>query len=436
MTFILSKRFQGLGSAFPFLLLCDVLAVLSLTTGNVAISWWIVTKGGAADLSIFGMSAALTMLIALPLLSAHGDRFPKARIMAWGLLAAVLTALGLALMASFGYYRIGPIILIYAIDVIAFSMVLPAVSSIAADLTLPDRLSDALSLQKSAQSLGRLAGPVIGGAVVALSNVAIALWIYAALLLIAALSAFAIPPIKPTNNQRGHWRAEVRAGLSAKWKIPIDRNWTIYAFFCTAFLSPSLGMLLPLKVHSLHLGANWLGATEAALGLGMLLGAFWGAAKIIHWQGRFRASLLAISTVALCLIAVALSQQGWILTLGFGMTGFVMSISQLVGQTHRQLAVPDHFRSRFSSVNFMVMNLSAILGPAIAGAALGVFDVSTVYAAFGFALLLVSISFPLVPSIQHFLALDHHEVKGWYGKQHPELFGLEPQKQQEITQSR
>ncbi|MDW5417146.1 MFS transporter [Iodobacter sp. CM08] len=433
MSFSLAHKWHGLGPAFSFLLLNDILAVLSLTTGNVAISWWIVTTGGAADLSIFGISAALTMLLALPLLSAHGDRFPKSRIMAWGLLAAAITALGLALMASLGYYRIWPIILVYSIDVIAFSMVLPAVSSIAADLTPPDRLSDALSLQKSAQSLGRLAGPVVGGAIVALSNVAFALWVYTALLFIAALSAFAIAPIKPASKQSGHWSAEVRAGLTAKWKIPIDRNWTIYAFFCMAFLSPALGMLLPLKVHSLHLGANWLGATEAALGLGMLLGAFWGAAKVIHWQGRFKASLLAISTVALCLIGVALSQQGWMLTLGFGITGFVMSISQLVGQTHRQLAVPDHFRSRFSSVNFMVMNLSAMLGPAIAGAALGVFEVSTVYAAFGFALLLVSISFPLVPGIQHFLSLDHNEVKGWYGKQHPELFGLAPQKQQETS---
>ncbi|MFC7419159.1 MFS transporter [Iodobacter arcticus] len=418
-----SNKWQGLGHAFPFLLLCDVLAVLSLTTGSVTISWWIVTHGGAADLSIFGITAALTMLIALPLLSAHGDRLPKSRIIAWGLLAAVITALGLALMASLGLYHIGLIIFIYSFDVIAFAMVLPAVSSIAADLVSANRLADALSLQKSAQSLGRLAGPVVGGLVVAFSSISFALWVYTATLFIAALSAFAIPAITPSNKAaQSHWSAEVRAGLHAKWKIPIDRSWTIFGFFTMLFFSPAIGMLLPLKIHSLQLGAQWLGGTEAALGMGMLLGALWGAAKVIEWQGRFRAALAAILTLALGICATAFSNQGWMLVLSFGITGFALSISQLVGQTHRQLAVPDHFRARFSSVNFMVMNLASMLGPAIAGIALGIVDIDAVYATFGLGIFLVAITFPLLPNVRAFLALDHHEVKNWYAKQHPELF--------------
>ncbi|MBY0443791.1 MAG: MFS transporter, partial [Burkholderiales bacterium] len=247
---------------------------------------------------------------------------------------------------------------------------------------------------------------------------------YTTILFIAALSAFAIPPIKPAAKARGQWHAEVRAGLRAKWKIPIDRSWTIYAFFSMMFFSPAVGMLLPLKIHALKLNASWLGATEASLGLGMLIGAFWGAQKVILALGRFRACMGAVMASALIIIGVALSMQGWLLVIGFGLAGFSISISQLVGQTHRQLAVPDHFRGRFSSVNIMVMQLSGMLGPAIAGIALGVLDISTVYAGFGASLLLIAMFFPLVPGIQHFLALDHFEVKGWYGKQHPELFGL------------
>lgn len=417
------NKWQGLGHAFPFLLLCDFLAVLSLTTGSVAISWWIVTHGGAADLSIFGITAALTMLIALPLLSAQGDRLAKSRVMTWGLLTAVITALGLALMASFGFYHIGLIILIYAFDVIAFSMVLPAVSSIAADLVSPNHLADALSLQKSAQSLGRLAGPVAGGAIIALSSISAALWVYTVILLIAALSAFAIPVIRPAPTlNKSHWRAEVRAGLYAKWNIPIDRNWTLFSFFIMLFFSPAIGMLLPLKIHFLNLGAQWLGATEAALGMGMLTGALWGAGKVILWQGRFNAARNATLTLALGICATAFSDKGWMLVISFALIGFALSVSQLIGQTHRQLAVPDHFRARFSSVNFMVMTLSGILGPALAGIALGILDINTVYAAFGSGLFLVAMTFSRIPDIRTFLALDHHEVKNWYATQSPKLF--------------
>lgn len=421
-----SDKWQGLGRAFPFLLLCDVLSVLALTAGNVAISWWIVTRGGASDLAVFGITASLTMLVALPLMSALGDRHAKSRLMAWGLSAAVITAVGLALMASVGWYRIELILLIYAVDVIAFAVVMPAVSSIAADLVPAERLADALGLQKSAQSLGRLMGPVVGGAVVALSSVALGLWVYTVMLTVAALAAFAIPVVHHTAAVvRAPWRDEVRAGLRAKWQVPIDRSWTIYAFVTMVFLVPAIGMLLPLKVHSLHLEANWLGATEAALGLGMLLGAFWGAPKVIARWGRFHACMGAIMVSALAITGVALGTQGWVLVLGFGIAGFSMSVSQLVGQTHRALAVPDHFRARFASVNIMVMQVASMLGPAIAGMALGLLDVSAVYAAFGIGLLLVTLAFPLVPGIQHFLALDHGEVKGWYGRQHPAVFGLE-----------
>lgn len=421
------KVFAGLGPAFPYLVVNDILAVLSLTLGSVAISWWIVTQGGAHDLAVFGISAAVTMLVALPLLSALGDRHAKSRLMAWGLLIAVIPAVALAMMASLGLYHIVPIIGIYAIDVTAFAVVVPAVSSIAADLVVPARLPQALGLQKSAQSLGRLVGPVLGGAVVATVSIQVALWIYTALLLLAAVTAFMIPPTLPNSAvRRQGWKSEVVAGLRAKWHIPIDRAWTIYAFFSMMFLGPAIGMLLPVKIHDLNLSATYLGATEAALGCGMLLGALWGAPRVIRYAGRFKASMGAVLLCALTILFMARNREPVVLMAGFALTGFAMSISQLVGQTHRLLAVPDHFRARFSSVNIMVLQMSAMIGPAIAGMALSLTDIGHVYLGFGGALLAVTLSFPLLPGIRRFLALEHHEVKGWYGKQHPHLFNPAP----------
>jgi len=97
----LDHLWRGRGSALPFLLLCDALAALSPSPGH------------------------------------DGRR---------------------------GLCCIELIILVYAVDVAAFAVVLPAVSTIASDRMLPDSLTDALGLQKSAQSLGRLIGLVVGGA--------------------------------------------------------------------------------------------------------------------------------------------------------------------------------------------------------------------------------------------------------------------------------
>ena len=419
-------KWQGLGRAFSFLLLCDLLTVLAFSTGNVAISWWIVTKGGSADLSLFGVISSLVMLIALPLLSAVGDRHAKSRLMAFGLLSSVASGVGLAAMASLDVYRIEWLILVSMIELVAFAAVLPAMSNIAADLVPTDRLADALSLQKSCQSIGNLAGPVLGGAVVALNSVSLGLWLYVAMLLTAVIAAFAIPGSAiAKDSKRGSWSAEVRAGLIAKWKIPTERGWSLFSFLSNVFFTPALGMLLPLKVHALDLDASWLGATEAAFGLGMLIGAFWGASSLIAMLGRFRAIMCSMVIESFAMILVALTSQGWLLAVGFGFAGFFLAITQLVGQTHRMLAVPDDFRVRFSAVNIMLFQVSAMVGPALAGVALGMLDVSVVYCCFAVALLVIALGYPMVPAIREFLKLDHSSVKGWYRTTHPEAFDTE-----------
>jgi MFS family permease len=416
-------KWQGLGRAFSFLLLCDLLTVLSFSTGNVAISWWIVTKGGASDLSLFGVTSALVMLIALPLLSAVGDKHAKSRLMAFGLLSSVASGVGLAVMASLGIYRIEWLILVTMIELIAFAAVLPAMSNIAADLVPTERLADALSLQKTCQSIGNLAGPVLGGAVVALNSISLGLWIYVFMLCVAVLAAFSIPtaPVA-VSGEKSSWAHQVKAGLVAKWKIPIERGWSLFSFLSNVCFTPVLGMLLPLKIHALNLDASWLGATEAAFGLGMLIGSFWGASSLIASLGRFRAIMCAIVIESLAMILVAVSYLGWLLVVGFGMAGFFLAITQLVGQTHRMLAVPDDFRVRFSSVNIMLFQVSSMVGPAIAGVALGTSDVTIVYFCFATALLLIALGYPMVPEVRKFLSLDHTSVKGWYRTNHPEAF--------------
>ncbi|MCZ8076613.1 MAG: MFS transporter, partial [Paucibacter sp.] len=139
------------------------------------------------------------------------------------------------------------------------------------------------------------------------------------------------------------------------------------SFLVMVFFGPAIGMLVPLKVQSLGLSGAWLGACEAGLSAGLLLGSLGGSVWLAQRIGRFRASLAAILIEGLSMGVIGLSHQGVVIVLGFAVLGACIATVQMVGQTHRMLAIPQAFRSRMTAVNMMVMQVAGVLGPGLAG---------------------------------------------------------------------
>ncbi|HSI59426.1 MAG TPA: MFS transporter [Ideonella sp.] len=415
----------ALGRPFRSLLVSDALMLLSLMVGHVAVPWWIAQEGGAHHLALYAGTLALGSFVALPLLSPLGDRISKRDLITGGLLLMLLESLVLAVLAQAGVYSIVWITALELGAVVAMAAIMPASFSIVAELLPPERLTEGLGYQKSAQALGRMLGPVLGGALLALAGTALALWVHAALLLLACgLASRIVAPARavPGGASAHRWWVDLQAGLAAKWKIPLERGWTFVSFLVMIFFTPGIGMLLPLKVQSLGLSGAWLGACEAGLSAGMLLGSLGGAVALAQRIGRFRASFGAILCEGLCLVGVGLTGLPWLMVLGFAIFGFCIATVQMVGQTHRMLAMPQDFRARMTAVNMMVMQVSGVLGPGLAGVALTLGSVHQVYAAFGAALFVVGLGYMLVPGYRAFLELPHAQAAGHYAREHPALF--------------
>jgi MFS family permease len=102
--------------------------------------------------------------------------------------------------------------------------------------------------------------------------------------------------------------------------------------------------------------------------------------------------------------------------------GLCIATVSLWGQTHRMLAIPAHYRSRMTSVNMMVFQISGVLGPALAGWGLASLSVHAVYGWFGLGLFGVGFGCFLVPGYRASLSLPHDQASGHYGRIHPELF--------------
>lgn len=422
---LLPARLRAQPPALLFLILADLCAILAMGIGSVAMNWWIVTHGNASELALFNISAATLMLAITLFGSGLGDRYCKAKLMVFGTALAAISGILLALYASLADYHILPLILLYSLDVIGFAIVIPVSSSMAADIIEADKLTEALAIQKSGQSIGRLGGFTLGGALVATLSIPLALAIWSGMMVFATVVAMKIPQKTASaaaNVGRNSLLHDAWLGVRARWQIPLERYWSLYAMLQMMLFIPCIGMLLPLHIHQLGLNAQWLGLAEAMLGGGMLLGALWIAQPLARRIGRLRAAVMAMCLNGAAALLIGLSGMGWTITLAMLVIGCNMSISQLIGQTHRMLAVPDDFRSRFSATNLMIANLSAIGGQSLAAALLLWLPVSQVYQLYGAIIFVMALCFPLLPDLRRMLALSHDEVKGIYLREYPQAF--------------
>lgn len=421
---MLRRRLAAIGVPFRRLLLSDALTILSLMVGHIALPWWIAQEGGAADLAAYGVAMAFLSLVAMPLLSPLGDRYPKRSVIAAALVAFTLEAMVLAALAGAGTYHIGLLIALESVPIIALAALVPALGSIAAELVPAAGLSEALGLQKGAQSIGRLLGPALGGLVLALGSVAAALWLHALLLAVAVWFAMRVPATGQPRaaNRRASWWADLKAGLKASWAIPLERGWILVNFAAWIFLLPALTMLMPLKLQSLGLSGAWLGACQAALSVGMLAGALGGSGWLAARCGRFATRVGAAAAEGLSLAVAGFAESPLLLVFAFGCAGFANSAMVLVGMTHRTLARPPEFRARMAAGAMATSQIAASIGPALVALALLEWPVKWVYVGCGVLAAIASLGLIAVPGFRAFMALGHGEVEGWYRRRYPQAF--------------
>ena len=241
------------------LLTCDTLLPVAQMIGHLAVPWWIAREGGASDLALYGLVLGLATLVALPLLAPLSERHAKRPQMVLGLVLMSLAALAFAVQAGFANYRLWHLMVVGCVAVLADTLVSPTSAAVAAELVNPAQLPALLQRRKTAQSFGRLVGPVASGSALALAGVAASLWLQCAMFALVAMAALRMPSSVPVRTRLGNgngngngfarWWADLAAGARAKWAVPIERGWTAVNFGVWIFIAPAVGMLVPLKVR-------------------------------------------------------------------------------------------------------------------------------------------------------------------------------------------
>lgn len=242
----------------------------------------------------------------------------------------------------------------------------PARSSIIPLLLPPTALSNAVTWNSSMFEISTMAGPAIGGFIIAWFGfpVVYLLDAVAAAVLVVMLAGIKLqaPPRPP--EAKGRARGML-AGAEFIWSRKLILAASSLDLF--AVLLGGAVALLPLYADRiLHVGPIGLGWLRAAPSIGAFSMALW----IAHRRPMAKPGLgllWAVAGFGVSIIVFGLSPWFWLSFIALVATGVFDNVSVVVRQSLVQLLTPDHLRGRVTSVNQIFIGSSNEIGTLRAG---------------------------------------------------------------------
>jgi MFS family permease len=322
----------------------------------VAIAWEAYVLWNApAALSIVGVAMTVPMIAFLLPGGVVTDRLDRRTVMLAAdavRAAAVALLAALALAGSLSFAALVALVAVYSVGTAFFT---PAFDAVVPDLLPADDLAAANSLDQFVRPVTlRLAGPALGGWLVALSAGAA----FAVDFVTFALSALAVLAMRPPPRS-WHEPAETAwTALKAGLRFVRGRVWLwgtlgSAALAYLAFLGPTEVLLPYLVKNELHASARALGLVFAAGGVGAVA-----AAVLMGQRGHPRRDVTFIYAAwTLATLAVAgygLATATWQLMLACLLFNALEAAGTIVWATLKQRHVPPSMLGRVSSLDWLI----------------------------------------------------------------------------------
>lgn len=329
---------------------------------------------------------ALAVVQLVPILTfalgggAVADAVDRRRLLILTQVGLMLTSVALAVLAGGIAGPNPPIALFYVVAFVAAGLGAidqPARSSAIPRLVPRERLQSAIGLgQLSFQAIG-VAGPALGGLLLASVGVATAFAFDAVTFLAALLALVLIRPLPPTRGAPRPSLGSIAEGLRFARAKRIVLATFVIDLDAMVFGMPS-ALFPALALDVFHAGPAGVGLLAAA----PAVGAF-GGALLTGWTNSVvrpgRAVIVAVvgwgaAIAAFGLAAFAPSVTGFALALVFlAVAGTADVISAVLRNAIAQFETPDELRGRVMSIHTLVVTSGPRLGDAEAAAVAGLF---------------------------------------------------------------
>ena len=306
-------------------------------------------------LSLVGTAWTLGMVAFLLTGGLISDRADRRQVLILADLVRAAALLGMGVLSITGTIEIWHLAALAALMGIGDAFFGPAFGAIVPDIVSAEHLVQANALQQVVeQAAARLAGPAIGGLVVAALGVGPAFLVDAGTFLLSAVAVAALRVRSRAVERARSARAELREGLEFVRQEPWLWSTLISASLSLLFFLGPLEVLLPYVVRNdLHAGAGGFGLVLAAAGVGAI-----GVSLAVGQLGiprRYLTFMYAMWTVAtLPLAGYAVGTHLWQFVLLGAVYGGCMTGGMVVWGTLMSTRVPPDLRGRVHSLDWFV----------------------------------------------------------------------------------
>jgi MFS family permease len=326
----------------------------------------------ALALGVVGLVRVVPIVVFSLVAGVVADAWDRRRLMLFTQIAAAISAAFLAILTFLGLSVVWPVYLLAALSAAVGAFDLPARHALVPMLVPRVHLANALSLNMIMFQTASVAGPALGGLLIAASHVG---WVYLAnavsfgFVIVALLMMRDLPPHPPAESGESE-RVSLGAaleGVQFVFSAPLIRSTMLLDFFATFFSSATA--LLPIFAQDvLRVGAHGYGWLAAAPAVGAVVASAALVPSMERIQRRGETLLWSIAGYGMATIVFGVSRAFWLTFLCLALTGATDTVSSVIRNIIRQLETPDRLRGRMVGINMAFFVGGPQLGEFEAGA--------------------------------------------------------------------
>jgi MFS family permease len=333
----------------------------------VALPYQVFVITGSAFLTGLIGAAELGPLVVASLFGgALADRFDRRRLLVLCQIALVAIAAALAVAAATGPPPIWILFVLAAAMAGASAVERVVRAAIVPNTVSNEGLPAAISLTYGLYQLTQVAGPAVGGVLIAIFGLTVPYSVDAVSCLGMAGAALLMSP-QPPLAVAAHEPVlrSIRSGLAYLRKLPAVTAGFVMDLSAMTFGMPrALFPVLSLTVY--HAGAAGTGLLYAAVAAGSTIAALT-TGWMSHARRLGRIVLVAVAFWGIFIAAAGLVDTIWPAALLFALAGAADSVSAVCRSTMMQVLTPDRMRGRISSVFSLVVAGGPRLGDVESG---------------------------------------------------------------------
>ena len=342
---------------------------------NAALLWHVsllVPENKGLALGLVGLVRVVPIVVFSLISGVVADAWDRRKLMLFTQTGSAVVALALAWLTFRGLSAVWPIYALAALSSAVGAFDLPARQALLPMLVPREHLPNAISLNTTMMQTASVAGPALGGLMIASTGLGWAYVVNAISFGFVILALVAMRNLPAREKSQAGQRDDVSLhaaleGLRFVFRAPLIRSTMLLDFFATFFSSATA--LLPIYAQDiLHVGAagyGWLYAAPAA-------GALVTSAALVplaeHIERRGVTLLWAVAGYGLATVVFGLSRSFWMTFTCLTLIGATDTVSMVIRNIIRQLETPDRLRGRMAGVNMVFFIGGPQLGEFEAGA--------------------------------------------------------------------